>query len=403
MCPAERVISRLTSKTIDPVRVGVVGLGRGFALTAPSALESQFVKFVAAAAPRDDSRRAFQSIFQGQAYASYDQLLSDSSIEAVHVATPHQFHADMAVAAAEAGKHVLVEKPIAISLTDAKRMVAACEANQVTLIVGPAHSFDGPVLAARQLIDSGQFGRILAINTFNYTDFMYRPRRDEELRTADGGGVLFSQGAHQFDIVRLLAGAPVSEVYASTGRWDKDRDTEISYQAMIKFTNGAVAQCTYSGFGRFDSDELLDWVSETGYDKDQNDYGKSRRALAELTRDEEVSAKRGRTFGASELLGIAPNHEHFGPLIIQCEHADLKVGPCEISVYKNFEKEVIAVPLVTSPREPVFRALYDAVRSGTQPVQSGHWCLGTLEVCHAVIESATHGRPVQLNRSPENF
>ncbi|MGB1967497.1 MAG: gfo/Idh/MocA family oxidoreductase, partial [Litorivicinaceae bacterium] len=184
---------------------------------------------------------------------------------------------------------------------------------------------------------------------------------------------------------------------------DKDRDTEISYQAMIKFTNGAVAQCTYSGFGRFDSDELLDWVGETGYDKDQNDYGKSRRALAELTRDEEVRAKRGRTFGASELLGIAPNHEHFGPLIIQCEHADLKVGPREISVYKNLEKEAIAVPLVTSPREPVFRALYDAVRSGTQPVQSGHWCLGTLEVCHAVIESATHGRPVQLNRSPENF
>lgn len=399
MCLAVKVISRLTSKITDPIRVGVVGLGRGFALTAPSALKSQFVKFVAATAPRDESRKAFRSVFHGDTYSTYDQLLSDRSLEAIHIATPHQLHAEMAVAAAEAGKHVLVEKPIAVSLTDAERMVAACERNRVTLVVGPAHSFDEPVLAARRMIDSGRFGRILAINTFNYTDFMYRPRRDEELRTVDGGGVLFSQGAHQFDIVRLLAGATVSEVYASTGRWDRDRDTEISYQAMIRFSNGAVAQCTYSGFARFDSDELLDWVGETGYEKNPSDYGHSRRALMDLNRDEEISAKRGRTFGESQLRDIAPNNEHFGPLIVQCEHADLKVGPCGISVYTNFEKEVVPVPLVTSPREPVFKALYDAVRSGIHPVQSGRWCLGTLEVCHAVIESSVNRKPVHLSRS----
>ena len=392
-------MSRLTSKIPDPVRIGVVGLGRGFALTAPSAIKSQFVKFVAAAAPRDESRKSFQSVFHGDIYSTYDQLLSDRSIEAIHIATPHQLHAEMAVAAAEAGKHVLVEKPIAVSLTDAERMVAACEKNRVTLIVGPAHSFDGPVLAARRMIDSGRFGRILAINTFNYTDFMYRPRRDEELRTVDGGGVLFSQGAHQFDIVRLLAGAPVSEVYASTGRWDRDRDTEISYQAMITFNNGTVAQCTYSGFARFDSDELLDWVGETGYEKKPSDYGHSRRALIDLSRDEEISEKRSRTFGESQLREIAPNNEHFGPLIIQCEYADLKVGPRGISVYTNFEKEVVPVPLLTSPREPVFRALYEAVRSGIHPVQSGRWCIGTLEVCHAVIESSANRKLVHLSRS----
>jgi phthalate 4,5-cis-dihydrodiol dehydrogenase len=228
---------------------------------------------------------------------------------------------------------------------------------------------------------------------------MYRPRRDEELRTVDGGGVLFSQGAHQFDIVRLLAGAPVSEVYASTGHWDRDRDTEISYQAMIRFANGTVAQCTYSGFARFDSDELMGWVGETGHEKDPGDYGNSRRALVHMTRDGELSAKRSRTFGASKLPTVAPNNEHFGPLIIQCERADLRVGPREIGVYTDFEKKVVPVPMVHGPREPVFRALYDAVRSGTYPIQSGRWCLGTLEVCHAVIESAKNGKPVYLNRS----
>ena len=391
------VISRLTSKIINPIRVGVVGLGRGFTLTAPSALESQLVEFVAAAAPRDESQKAFRSVFQGRAYSSYDQLLSDSSVEVIHVATPHQLHAEMTVAAAEAGKHVLVEKPIAISMADAERMTRACETNQVALIVGPAHSFDAQILTARQVIDSERFGRVLAINTFNYTDFMYRPRRDEELRTVDGGGVLFSQGAHQFDIVRLLVGASASEVYASTGHWDRDRDTEISYQAMIRFANGAVAQCTYSGFARFDSDELMGWVGETGYFKDPQNYGSSRKALVDLTRDQERSAKRSRTFGASELKAPASNNEHFGPLIIQCERADLKIEPHQISVYTDFEKEVVPVPLVTSPREPVFKALYEAIRLGIHPVQSGRWCLGTLEICHAVIESAAKGKPVHLN------
>ncbi|MDC3058355.1 Gfo/Idh/MocA family oxidoreductase, partial [Litorivicinus sp.] len=72
----------MTSKIIDPVRVGVVGLGRGFTLTAPSALESKLVEFVAAAAPRDESQKAFQSVFQGRAYSSFSQLLSDPSVEA---------------------------------------------------------------------------------------------------------------------------------------------------------------------------------------------------------------------------------------------------------------------------------------------------------------------------------
>ena len=73
---------------------------------------------------------------------------------------------------------------------------------------------------------------------------------------------------------------------------------------------------------------------------------------------------------------------------MQCERADLKIGPREIIVYKDFEKEVIPVPLTAGPREPVFKALYDSIRLGKDPIQTGHWCLGTLQVCHAVLDSA---------------
>ena len=76
------------------------------------------------------------------------------------------------------------------------------------LVVGHSHSFDAPILRTRELIASGAFGAVRMINALNYTDFLYRPRRPEELDTAQGGGAVFNQAAHQVDIVRLLGGGP---------------------------------------------------------------------------------------------------------------------------------------------------------------------------------------------------
>jgi predicted dehydrogenase len=101
----------------------------------------------------------------------------------------------------------------------------------VALIVGPSHSFDAPIARTKMLIDSGTYGRVRMITALNYTDFLYRPRRPEELDTRQGGGVVFSQGAHQVDVARLLAGSPVRSVRAVTGAWDPARPTEGAYTA----------------------------------------------------------------------------------------------------------------------------------------------------------------------------
>src|SRR5438045_1377686 len=97
------------------------------------------------------------------------------------------------------------------------------------------------------------------IHASYYTDFLYRPRRPEELDTARGGGVVFSQGAHQLDIVRLLGGGRVRSLRARTGAWDPKRATEGAYTAILDFDNGAFASITYSGYAHFDSDELSGW------------------------------------------------------------------------------------------------------------------------------------------------
>ncbi|MGA1206286.1 MAG: Gfo/Idh/MocA family protein [Litorivicinaceae bacterium] len=380
---------------MEPVRLGVVGLGRGLMLTLPSLLADPRVRLVAGAAPRPVSREAFQAMTGGRTYSAFEDLCADPEVEAIYIATPHQLHADMAIQAAAAGKHVLVDKPLTIQEADGLAMIAACDAANVHLIVGPCHSFDAPVQMAEQIVRSGEFGAVRAIVAMNFTDFMYRPRRPEELQTEAGGGVLFSQGAHQLDIVRLLAGGLVTEVYASTGRWDPERPTESAFQTMLRFASGVTAQCTYSGYAHFDSDVWQDQINEIGMPKSESDYGRARRALSGLDQAAEVAAKRTRTLGATEVPPPAPHHEHFGPILVQLDRADLRITPLGVHVYGDFAAEFRPTPMEISPRSTVISALYDAVRADRPPVQTGRWGLATLAVCHAILESAERRRPVQ--------
>jgi phthalate 4,5-cis-dihydrodiol dehydrogenase len=116
----------------------------------------------------------------------------------------------------------------------------------------------------RELIASSEVGRLSMIAMANYTDFIYRPRRPEELDTSLGGGILFNQIPHQVDIARLLSGSKVRQVRATTGILDLNRPTEGSCMAMLSFEDGAAASLIYSGYDRFDSDELHGWIGESG-------------------------------------------------------------------------------------------------------------------------------------------
>ena len=153
----------------------------------------------------------------------------------VYIATPHEHHATHVATVTAHGKHVLVEKPMAITLAECRQMIAAAERAGVSLLVGHSHSFDRPILRTREIIASGAVGPVRMINAQYYTDFLYRPRRPEELVTGRGGGVVFSQGAHQIDIVRLLGGGRVRTVRALTGAWDSDRPTEGALRGAAHF------------------------------------------------------------------------------------------------------------------------------------------------------------------------
>jgi len=387
----------------DPLRLGVIGLGRAFTLMLPTFLRDPRVRLVAATDPGRAACERFAADFDARVHPDAAALCADHSVEVVYVASPHELHAEHAITAAAHRKHALVEKPMALTLDECQGMVDAARRAGVHLLVGHSHSYDAPVLEASRLVRSGDWGAARMIQAFNYTDFLYRPRRPEELDTARGGGVVHSQAAHQVDIVRLLGGGMVDSVYARLGRWDAARPTEGAYSAILNFRTGAHATLTYGGYGHFDSDEWHGGIGESGREKNAADYGTARRRLGEIeSPEEEARLKAARNYGGPayqppgerELQPL--HHQHFGHYLVCCDEAGLRVTPDGVMVYGNDRIEERRLPRPSWPRKEVIDELWSVVREGRAPLHSGAWGLATTEVTLAILAS---GRSHSVERT----
>jgi phthalate 4,5-cis-dihydrodiol dehydrogenase len=370
------------------LRIGVAGLGRAFAAMART-LGDPRVALVAAADPRPEALAKFKADHGGSVFRSVEELCADPFVDIVYVATPHQFHGAHTRIAASNGKHVLVEKPMALTLQDCRSMIDAARKSGVQLVVGHSHSFDSPVLHTRKLIESNAFGPVRMITAVDFTDFVYRPRRPEELAY----GAVYNQAAHQVEIARLLAGGRVRSVRAYTGSFDPARRTEGAYSCLLGFDNGVTASLVYSGYAHFDSDELMGWVSEMGEKKDPGAYGIARRALT----GEEIALKNARNYGGhqfKETRSVA--HQHFGLFIASCENADLRPLPAGVMIYADRERRLDPLPPPQLPRVEVIDELYAAVVEGRVPLHGGEWAMATLEVCLAILESSRQSKEVLL-------
>jgi len=388
---------RLSTASKRKLRIGVAGLGRAFAVMLPTFKADPRVSLVAAADTRAEARQRFAEEFSANAYTTVEELCVDPAVEVIYVATPHQWHAGHAALAAQHRKHLLIEKPMALTLQECAAIIDAARGAGVHLVVGHSHSFDAPVRHLRGLIDSGRYGNARMINAINYTDYLYRPRRPEELDTALGGGAIFNQAAHQVDIVRLLGGGRVASVRAATGAWDRTRPTEGAYAALLTFESGAFASLTYSGYGNFDSDEFQGWIGEVGQKK--TPYAGPPRHRFDNQQDE-VAFKNARNYGGPDFRPSAGQdlaHQNFGTLLVSCEHADLRALPNGVMVYQNGSAQLDPLPMPKIPRVEVIDELYDAVVMGQPPLHDGAWAMATLEVLLAILQSSREKSDVRLS------
>jgi phthalate 4,5-cis-dihydrodiol dehydrogenase len=390
-----RLADILGYSLVSAIRLGAVGLGRAFTSLLPSIDRHPGFELVAVADISSVKRDEFARRRNVHAYPTARDMLASGDVDAVYLGTPHEMHAPDANLAAAHGRHVLVEKPMALALADCDEMTAAADRAGVVLVVGPTHGFDPQVQAMREIIQSGEFGRLRMVSMMNYTDFLYRPRRPEELARTAGGGVLYNQLPHQVDMLRSLDPSDeIDTICAVVGAWDPDRSADGAYIALAQTTAGCIANLVYSGYAHFDSDELVSWWGEEGALKKPGEYGRARALIRDLDPGREAAAKAASAMRWNT-TSVASALPHFGIAIASCEHADLVPAPSGVIVYGDEARELRRIDGSARGSKATVLDEFHAAITGRQPVlHDGSWGRATLAVCLAVRDSAACGAAV---------
>ena len=179
-------------------------------------------------------------------HARWEDLVADPGIDAVYVATPVHVHAAQAIAAAEAGKHVLCEKPMAMDVAECDRMIAACRGNRVRLGIAYYRHFYPAVQRVRALVDAGEIGEPVLAQIDAFERFNPAPHEERHWfiqRSASGGGPLFDFGCHRLEILLSLFG-PVRQAVGLTANVIFDREVEDTAVAALSFASGPCATVT---------------------------------------------------------------------------------------------------------------------------------------------------------------
>jgi phthalate 4,5-cis-dihydrodiol dehydrogenase len=379
---------------VTAIRVGIAGMGAAGLAFVPALKASAGFEWVALAEPQPDLRQNCVRQYGLPAYATLDEMLAHPALDAVLIATPTALHAINARQVAQAGKHVLVEKPMAVSLDEATSMIAAAEHHGVALVVGHSHSHDAPIREMRAVIDSGELGQVRMVHTWCYTDWMQRPRRSDELDVAQGGGVTYRQGAHQFDILRLLCGGLARRVRARTFDWDPQRHSVGAHTVWIDFANGAVATAVYNGYGGFSSMDLCHDISEWGLHLPPSARQAPQALPANASPDEILRAKQRRA--GTAIARHAPHQPFFGLTLVSCERGDIRQSPQGLNIYSQDGMREMVLPRERSPRDLVLEEWRGAISGVASPVHDGRWGMANLEICIAAHTSSSLGTEIDL-------
>jgi len=222
------------------ISFGIIGAGGiAFRKTIPAMLKARNCRPVAIMDPAGVKRIASTFGIQ-HAYTRVEDLLADPFVQAVYIASPVNCHAQQIKLAAEAGKHVLCEKPLTMNLRQGKAAVAACRRNRVFLQEGYMMKFHGAHQRIRQLIEGGRLGRLVYLRA--QLSCWYPPikgawRQDPR---SGGGGALIDMATHLYDLLQHFAG-PITRIAAVTGSLVQNYRSEDSSTTLLQFKSGAQA------------------------------------------------------------------------------------------------------------------------------------------------------------------
>lgn len=214
---------------------------------APSLSESGLCRLISVSRARSQFAEDFAKEFGAEKwFADWRELIKDDEIEAVYIATPVYLHAEQTIAAAEAGKHVLCEKPMAMNVKECDEMIAACRANNVKLCIAYYRHFYPSIERIKQILTSGEIGRVSVaqINAFEYVDLSPDDPQHWFLeKEKSGGGPMMDFGCHRLEVLTNLFGK-VHSLKSLVANVVFEREVEDTAIALLQFENGACGSVT---------------------------------------------------------------------------------------------------------------------------------------------------------------
>jgi len=234
---------------MDEIKVGIVGLGFSGSTHADGyAAIAEKAKIGAVCDTDVDKAKMIASIYDTESFTDYQQMLKQADIDAVDICVPYFSQADLAVHAAKAGKHVLIEKPIATNLDDADRIIKAARNAKVKLMVGHNLAFIPAIREARRLVKDGVIGRVFLAKAcdmgYDRSDWREKP---------EAKGLLLDDGIHCFHLLQWIVD-DIDSVCVLKARGAIKDDEKLEYDTalvLLKFNNGAIGEVgtCYSALG----------------------------------------------------------------------------------------------------------------------------------------------------------
>lgn len=337
---------------------GLAGLGMGGETHARQIAKLGDATLLATYGRDEAKAKAFGQKFSvPKTYTRFEDMLADQEVDVVNVVTPNGLHRDFAVAAAEAGKHVVVEKPLEITLVRGREIIDACKRNRVCLGVIFQMRFGSAAQKLKQALVAGSFGKILeadAIDKEYRTPEYYARDYWRGTQQLEGGGCLMTQSIHVIDLLQWLAG-PVHSVFAKKRTARHKIEVEDLVASTLTFENGAlgVIQSSTAIYPAFKSRIEVHGTEGSAIingEWDQTFFWNLRSGT------EQIDPGRGFTFADTSDPRLMPEDRH----LIQ------------------------------------FRDIVDAVKTRREPTVNGEEALPSLAIATAIYESALTGKEIEI-------
>ena len=224
-----------------PSSLGIAILGSGFMGRTYAETIAKFTRGAHLVGVAGGSRApALASDYQIASYSSPADLIRRDDVDAVFVATPHAQHGEQALQAAEAGKHLLIEKPMACSVAECDAILTACAARELRCTIAFTQRLRICNAKAKEILDSGRLGRIQHIRSYQMVPggMAGLPKWQLEPQNL---GTLFGHGVHNFDNIRWLTGQEIKAVYAKCRSLNPEYTTEGASDALLTLADGSIA------------------------------------------------------------------------------------------------------------------------------------------------------------------